>query len=160
LFCCRIVGMDEKTSEAAEAREKASKTPTAPISVSTPDEEPKQTRAKSVGAKPATRKIAPGSVVSGDDTDPIKYSSAKPGPRKRVLTVLHIQRRLAEEGFAEAASAPGGTYEALTSRAVVAYQRSRGETPTGVLTRKQFAELFRGDPNVTVSIDTHADHEV
>ena len=130
------------------------------ISVSPPDEEPKQTRAKSAGAKPATRKIAPGNVVSGGDTDPIKYSSARPSKARKVLTVLHIQRRLAEEGFADAQSAPGGYYEALTTRAVSLWQESRKEPVTGVLTREQFSDLFEGDPNVDVSLDTAFDHEV
>ena len=139
------------------------KTPAKPkaapkTSVSPSDEEPKQTSAKSVGAKPATRKIAPGSVVSGGETDPVRYSAAKPSRNKRVLTVLHIQRRLAEEGYAEAASAPGGAYDVLTTNAVTAWQRDRGEAATGLLTRAQFAELFDGDPNVTVSVDTPADH--
>lgn len=129
-------------------------------SVSPADEEPKQTRAKSAGAKPATRKIAPGSVVGAGDTDPIRYSSAKPSKQKRVLTVLHIQRRLAEEGHAEAASAPGGRYETLTTEAVKAWQKSRAEEPTGVLTREQFEALFEGDPNVDLTVDTPADHEV
>jgi len=74
--------------------------------------------------------------------------------------VLHVQRRLAEEGFADAASAPGGRFEALTARAVTLWQKSRGEAATGVLTREQFADLFDGDPNVTVTIDTIEDHQV
>jgi peptidoglycan hydrolase-like protein with peptidoglycan-binding domain len=129
-------------------------------SVSSADEEPKQTSAKSAGAKPAPRKIAHNAVVGADDTDPIKYSSAKPSKQKRVLTVLHIQRRLADEGFSEAASAPGGSYEALTVSAVKKYQASLGQPESGVLTREQFTDLFRGDPNVTLHLDTHADHEV
>jgi hypothetical protein len=140
---------DDKTTE-----------PEAKTSVPSPDEEPKQASAKPAGAKPATRKIAPGSVVSGEDTDPIKYSSARPSYNKRVLTVLHLQRRLVEEGFVEAASAPGGHYETLTTRSVQQYQQSLDAEPTGVLTREQFAGLFEGDPNVTVSIDTPADHTV
>ncbi len=127
-------------------------------SVSSSDEEPKQASAKPAGAKPAARVIAHDSVVSGGDTDPIKYSSAKPSYQKRVLTVLHLQRRLAAEGFAEAASAPGGQYDELTKRAVAAYQKSLDAPATGVLTREQFADLFEGDPNVEVSIDTPADH--
>jgi len=142
---------EDKTPEAV----KPTKT-----SVPSPDEEPKQASAKPAGAKPATRKIAPGSVVSGEDTDPIKYSSAKPSPLKRVLTVLHLQRRLVEEGFTEAASSPGGRYDELTKRAVSQYQESLGEAATGLLTREQFAGLFEGDPNVSVSLDTHEDHAV
>lgn len=123
--------------------------------------EPKRTSAKSAGAKPARRKIAHDAVVGGGDTDQVVYSKARvPGPteNRKSLTVLHIQRRLADEGYAEAASAPGGRYEALTTSAVRGYQKSLGEPATGLLTREQFADLFEGDPNVTVFIDTHEDH--
>jgi peptidoglycan hydrolase-like protein with peptidoglycan-binding domain len=78
---------------------------------------------------------------------------------RKSLTVLHIQRRLTDEGFSDAQSAPGGRYEALTTRAVSLWQESRKEPATGVLTREQFADLFEGDPNVTVTIDSHEDHK-
>ena len=142
---------DDKTPD--EAKTSAPK-----ISVSPANEEPKQTNAKSVGAKPAARKIAHDAVVGTGDTDTIKYSSAKASNQKKVLTVLHIQRALMDRGYAEAASAPGGWYEILTSRAVQAYQRDRNDEATGVLTRDQFEDLFVGDPNVTLHLDTHADH--
>lgn len=125
--------------------------------------EPKQTSAKSAGAKPAKAKIAHNAVVGAGDTDPVLYSKARvPGrtENRKSLTVLHIQRRLMDEGFPEAASAPGGQYEALTTRAVSQYQESIGAEPTGLLTREQFADLFEGDPNVEVMIDTHYDHAV
>lgn len=119
--------------------------------------------AKVAEAKPAPeaapkRKIAHNAVVGGGETDPIKYSSAKPSHQKKVLTVLHLQRALMDRGYAEASSAPGGWYEVLTTRAVQAYQRDRGEEPTGKITRAQFEDLFVDDPNVTLSMDTHADH--
>jgi len=132
-------------------------------SVSPSNEEPKQTSAKSAGAKPAKRKIAHNAVVSGGDTDPIVYSKArKPSPtgNRKSLTVLHVQRALADLGYADAQSAPGGRWEALTERAVTLWQADRGDTVTGVLTREQFADLFEGDPNVDVTIDTAFDHEV
>lgn len=132
-------------------------------SVSSPDEEPKPRRASGAGAKPAKRKIAHNAVVGGGETDPVLYSKARvPGPTegRKSLTVLHIQRALADAGFADAASAPGGRFEALTTRAVTLWQESRDEPATGVLTREQFADLFEGDPNVTVTQDTAFDHEV
>ena len=136
---------------------------TTKTSVSPVDEEPKQTGAESVGAKPATSKIAHDAVVGTGDTDAVYYSKARvPGrtePRKS-LTVLHIQRRLTDLGFDEAQSAPGGRFEALTTAAVRKYQDSRGDELTGVLTRQQFEDLFEGDPNVTVTLDTQEDHQV
>jgi len=124
-------------------------------------EEPKPSSAKKAGAKPVARKIAHNAVIGSGDTDPVLYSKARvPGrtQNQKSLTVLHIQRRLADEGFAEAASAPGGKYEELTTLAVQKYQESLGDEPTGLLTRAQFEELFRDDPNVTITLDTIEDH--
>ncbi len=152
---------DDKTPEAKPVKKA---TPaTVKKSVAPEPVEPKQESASPVGAEPVTRNIAPGAVIGPGATDDVVYSKARvPGPTegRKSLTVLHIQRRLAEEGFAEAASAPGGRYEALTTRAVQAYQSTLGAEVTGVLTRGQFEELFRGDPNVTVTVDTHVDHQV
>lgn len=129
--------------------------------------EPKQTKdaakpaPKPVGAKPAA-KPAPrrkDSVVGSGDTDPVAYSMARP-PRptegRKSLTVLHIQRRLAEEGIP--VIAPTGRYENTTTEAVKAYQVREGGKPTGLLTREEFRTLFDGDPNVTAVIDSHLDN--
>ncbi|UVG35087.1 hydrolase [Microbacterium phage Cece] len=143
---------DNKTT-AAKAKAKTS--------VSPEPEEPTQESATAGGAEPAARVIAHNAVVGAGDTDTIHYSKARvPGPTegRKSVTVLHIQRRLADEGFSEAASAPGGRYEALTTLAVSKYQESLGAEPTGVLTRAQFEELFRDDPNVSLVQDTVADH--
>lgn len=158
--------MTDKTSKISESKPKPElkgTLETTDSNVSPAPEEPKPTSAKSAGARPVTAPVAPYAVIGAGDTDPIAYSKAKvPGrtESRKSLTVLHLQRRLAEEGFAEAASAPGGRYESLTTRAVQAYQDSIKAEPTGVLTRDQFAKLFKDDPNVTVSIDTHFDHTV
>lgn len=152
---------DNKTSKISETPAKAETV--SPVPVSPAPKEPKQTSAKSVGAKPAASKIARNAVVGAGDTDSVMYSKArapKGNESRKSLTVLHIQRRLAEEGFSEAASAPGGRYEALTTNAVRAYQTSITAEPTGTLTREQFADLFEGDHNVTVEVDTHEDHQV
>lgn len=143
---------DDKTkvSEPVEAADVDSPTPKGP----------KQTSAKSAGAKPAKATIAHDAVVGAGDTDPIRYSSAKPSQNHKVLTVLHIQRRLVQEGFHEAEASGGGDYDIHTQRSVSQYQESIGAEPTGVLTRDQFAELFAEDPNVTVDIDTHFDHTI
>lgn len=142
---------DDKTkvSEPVEAAEVNSPTPKGP----------KQTSAKSAGAKPS-KAIAHDAVYGAGDTDTIRYSSAKPSQNHKVLTVLHIQRRMVQEGFHEAEASSGGDYDELTRRSVAQYQESIGAEPTGVLTRDEFAELFDGDPNVTVEIDTPFDHEV
>lgn len=139
---------------------KAKPADTEPVSPS--PVEPKQASAKSAGARPA-KVIAHDAVVGDGETDPIYYSKArKPGrtENRKSLTVLHIQRRLTAEGFAEAQSAPGGAFEVLTERAVSQWQEARGDEATGVLTREQFDALFEGDPNVEVIQDTHKDHDI
>ena len=139
---------------------KAKPADTEPVSPS--PVEPKQTSAKSAGARPA-KVIAHDAVVGDGETDHVFYSKAKvPGrsENRKSLTVLHIQRRMMDEGFAEAASSPGGAYDVLTTRAVTQWQEARGDDATGVLTREQFDALFEGDPNVTVNQDWHEDHAV
>lgn len=104
---------------------------------------------------------APYAVFGNGETDEILYSKARvPGPTesRKSVTVLHIQRRLEELGYSEAEVAPGGRYETLTELAVKRYQGDNGADATGTLTREQFVTLFDGDPNVTVSLDTIADH--
>lgn len=141
---------------------KISEPDSAPAEAVTPaPKEPKETGAKSPSAKPAASNIARHAVVGAGDTDTVIYSKARTprlGESRKSLTVLHVQRRLAEEGFSEAASAPGGRYDSLTASAVSRYQESTGGTPTGILTRAEFTALFKGDHNVTVSIDTHEDN--
>lgn len=146
--------MTDKTSQSPESKESAANAPETP-KVAAESVEPK------AKPKPKPKAREPYAVIGTGKTDPIVYSKAKVpghGESRKSLTVLHLQRRLEEEGFSEAASAPGGRYETLTTRAVQAYQASIKADPTGVLTREQFAELFKDDPNVTVSIDTHEDH--
>lgn len=149
-----------KTNKIADEAAEVTLSDTEPVSPS--PEEPTQTSAKSAGARPAKAKIAHDAVVGDAETDPIFYSKArKPGrsENRKSLTVLHIQRRLTAEGFAEAQSAPGGAFEVLTTRAVSQWQEARGDDATGVLTREQFDALFEGDPNVEVVQDTHKDHD-
>lgn len=153
---------DKKTSKAEELKATASPEP-----VSTDAKEPKQeeraiTAAKPAGAKPATkpaRKRVKDSVVGAGDTDTVAYSKARPArptEGRKSLTVLHIQRALAELGFP--IGAPTGRYDNTTRDAVISYQASLGGVATGLLSRDQFSALFEGDPNVTVFIDTHVDN--
>ena len=130
-------------------------------SVEPAPKEPKQTRAKSAGAKPAAAPVAPYAVVGAGPTDSVAYSAAKPptktGSRKS-LTVHHLQRRLKELGYDVAYADRDGTYGTLTEEGVKAWQKDNGHEATGLLTREQFAAVFDGDVNVTVTIDTHKDH--
>ena len=133
----------------------------APKPVSPAPKEPKTTSAKPSGAKPETARVAPYAVFGTGDTDPISYSLVRPprrGEGRKSLSVLHTQRRLQELGFPEGISDVGGHYGKLTGNAVRAYQASVNHPETGLLTREEFATIFQNDVNVTVSVDTPADH--
>ena len=127
--------------------------PTAPLEEPVspePAPEPKKPRRKP--------KRAPYAVVGDGPTDVVLYSRARIPSAvegRKSLTVLHIQRALRELGIP---AGTGGRWTSVTTGAVSQYQTAHGDAPTGVLTRAQFAALFDDDPNVTVSIDTHADH--
>lgn len=153
--------MNEKNKSEVETSPSKLDSDSPASSVGPDTKEPKPTRAKSAGAKPAAASIAPYAVVGAGPTDTILYSVAHPptptGPRK-VLTVHHLQRRLGELGYPEAFADIDGRYGDLTKRAVADWQEAQGAERTGLLTRDQFKAVFEGDPNVTVVLDTHADH--
>lgn len=91
-----------------------------------------------------------GHVVGGDETDPVYESKLVADPNKRKsLTVHHVQRRLVDVGYHEAAAGIDGQYDVHTQRAFEAWQSDNGFDP-GPATFDQFQELFNGDPNVTV----------
>lgn len=112
----------------------------------------------SVSPAPAKKKATPVArhVVGKGDTDEVLLSRAVPLQRaktRKSLTIHHLQRRLAELGFPEAASDIDGRWGELTGRAVSDWQKKNGH-PEGDLTGKQFTEIFEGDPNVTAVVDT------
>ncbi len=129
---------------------------------SAPTKEPKAASAKPSGAKPEPRRVAPYAVFGGGATDTVSYSAVhppKPSGSRKVLSVLHTQRRLAEAGFLEAQSDKGGFYGALTTSAVGQYQESLKHPVTGKLTREEFTALFEGDVNTTAVVDTESDND-
>lgn len=147
-----------ETPEPETKAVRARKTKTSTVDVA--DKEPTQESVDpAASAEPAVVSSTPNAAVSGAAVDPILYSRAVPtpknGPRKS-LTVYHIARRLYEHGHTEAWSET--IYGPLTRSSVAAWQLDRGDEPTGILTRAQFRDLFKGDPNVNVQIDTIADH--
>lgn len=98
----------------------------------------------------------PSAVVSGGKTDEVLFSRVVPADRARTrksLTLHHLQRRLAELGYAEAAAARDGQLDTLTQAAIEKWQADN-KHPVGRLTAEQFEAIFKGDPNVTVVLDT------
>ena len=133
--------------------------------ISAPEPETKEPRQESVApaakAEPAAATPTPYAAVSGKGADPIAYSAAVPADRngpRRSLTVYHVQRRLYELGYRDGYSET--PYGKLTRHSVSQWQNSRGEEPTGVLTRAQFTDLFDGDYNVSTTLDLATDHQI
>ena len=116
-------------------------------------------RPESAEVAPApTRKArkTPSAVVGGGKTDEVLFSRVVPAERARTrksLTLHHLQRRLAELGYAEAAAARDGQLDTLTQAAIEAWQKDNGH-PVGTLQAAEFEAIFKGDPNVTVVLDT------
>lgn len=92
-------------------------------------------------------------VVSGSFTDTVATSALVRNPNARKsLSVHHLQRRLAELGYPEAAADRDGYLGELTERSVRAWQEDHGYF--GTLTAEQVHAIFDNDANVTVFVDT------
>lgn len=99
---------------------------------------------------PASKKVH---VVSGAFTDTVATSALVRNPNSRKsLSVHHLQRRLAELGYPEAAADRDGYLGELTERSIHAWQDDHGYS--GNLTAEQVHAIFDNDANVTVFVDT------
>ncbi len=116
----------------------------------------------SVSPAPAKKKAAPGpvkspsgAVIGKADTDEVLASRLGSDARKS-LSIYHLQRRLRDLGYSEAAAEfeiEPGKNGALTRNSVSKWQEDN-DFPVGALTHGQIRALFDGDPNVTVVLDT------
>lgn len=104
--------------------------------------------------KPRTSAVAT-HVVSGKDKDDVflKQAVFKNPRARKSLTIHHIQRRLAELGYSDAAADRDGWYGDLTKLAVQGYQKDNRIEPTGLMNAKTLEGIFAGDPNVRVVVD-------
>jgi len=151
--------MDEnKNAPAAEAPEdkKNSKSPAAPAKESKKTVEVETEKVETATAPtpaPAAQKSRPRIrkefVVSGKFTDDVLISQLnKRDARRKSLSVLHLQRALADAGFSEAASDHGGKFGALTANATKKWQNANNYS--GDFTLEQIEKMFEGDPNVNI----------
>ena len=94
-----------------------------------------------------------GSTVSGNDVDQVLLSSCvfKNKYARKSLSIHHVQRRLAELGYPDAASDRDGWYGDLTAAAVAVFQADEGLEATGTIDMTTLNALFHDDPNVVVS---------
>ena len=93
-------------------------------------------------------------VVSGADKDEVylKQCVFKNPYARKSLTIHHLQRRLAELGYDDAAADRDGWYGDLTKAAVEAYQKDNKLDGSGTMNAKTFEAIFAGDPNVRVNV--------
>ena len=105
-------------------------------------------------AKKAGRAPSPlGAVVSGNERDNVSLAACvvKNMFARKSLSVHHLQRRLAELGYHDAASDKDGWYGDLTVLAVTAFQTAEGLEATGLVDMATLEALFHDDANVTVT---------
>lgn len=135
-------GMTEKTP-----------TPKPKNSVSPPTEDERKAVPRPSAPEPPKLAPRPKSVYGGGSTDEVLYSRVRDHTRTRKsLTIKQLQRKLGELGHGEATADLDGHYGALTAYSVEEWQKSLGHE-VGPMTAEEFAEIFKGDPNVSVTID-------
>lgn len=93
-----------------------------------------------------------GAAVSGNAVDQVLLSSCvfKNKFARKSLSIHHVQRRLSELGYPDAASDKDGWYGDLTASAVAVFQATEGLEATGALDMATLNAIFHDDPNVTV----------
>jgi hypothetical protein len=122
--------------------------PKAAVVVETPVA-PVSSQPKKGGARAASPL---GAVVSGEKTDNVSLASCviKNKFARKSLSVHHVQRRLEELGYKDAAADRDGWYGDLTMKAVKDYQAAEGLEASGVVNMETLNSLFHDDPNVVV----------
>jgi hypothetical protein len=93
---------------------------------------------------------APKAAVSGADTDEVYLANCvyKNTAARKSLTVHHLQRRLVELGYNEAATDKDGWLGDETKTAIEKFQKLEGLEPTGMVDEATFLAIFKGDVNV------------
>jgi len=131
-----------------------------PVSVEEPKpepvvivEEPKpvvpEVKPAPVAAKPVEKH-----VIGKGDTDDVYLAKCvyKNIYERKSLTIHHLQRRLEELGYKDAAGDKDGWLGELTMIAVEKFQKDKGLAATGKVDAETFRKIFEGDSNVNVVI--------
>jgi len=116
-------------------------------------EEPKpvvpEVKPAPVAAKPVEKH-----VIGKGDTDDVYLAKCvyKNIYERKSLTIHHLQRRLEELGYKDAAGDKDGWLGELTMIAVEKFQKDKGLAATGKVDAETFRKIFEGDSNVNVVI--------
>lgn len=118
------------------------------VEAAVPAEAAPSAKAKKSGRQPSL----PGATVSGNAVDQVLLSSCvfKNKFARKSLSIHHVQRRLTELGYTEAATDNDGWYGDDTMVAVAAFQEAEGLEATGTMDMATLNALFHDDPNVVV----------
>lgn len=106
-------------------------------------------------AKPSS-KVPPTqfAVVTAGATDPVHLSKCvRNDLQRKSLTVHHLQRRLAEWGYADAYADRDGYYGDKTTKSVAQFQADHKLPGDGVMNAETLKAIFEGDTNVKVILD-------
>ena len=93
-------------------------------------------------------------VIGKGDTDDVYLAKCvyKNIYERKSLTIHHLQRRLEELGYKDAAGDKDGWLGELTKIAIEKFQKDKGLAATGNVDADTFRKIFEGDPNVNVII--------
>lgn len=118
------------------------------VEAAVPAEAAPSAKTKRSGRQPSL----PGATVSGNAVDQVLLSSCvfKNKFARKSLSIHHVQRRLTELGYTEAATDNDGWYGDDTMVAVAAFQEAEGLEATGTMDMATLNALFHDDPNVVV----------
>jgi hypothetical protein len=94
-------------------------------------------------------------VVGTGECDDVLLSRCefKSKATRKSLSVHHLQRRLAELGYRDAATDKDGWYGDLTRLAVQLFQTDRKLDGDGLMNAATLTAIFDGDQNVNVVVD-------
>jgi peptidoglycan hydrolase-like protein with peptidoglycan-binding domain len=122
------------------------------VEVSDAGEAVEAPKTKKKPAAPKRRPSPGGQAVSGQDVDDVSLERIvfKNVFARKSMSVHHMQRRLAELGYADAYTDKDGWYGELTMMAVAAFQADEGIAGDGIANRATLDALFYDDPNVRV----------
>ena len=116
-------------------------------------EEPKpivpEVKPAPVAARPAEKH-----VIGKGDKDDVYLAKCvyKNIYERKSLTIHHLQRRLEELGYKDAAGDKDGWLGELTMLSVEKFQKDKGLKSTGKVDAETFKRIFEGDSNVNVII--------
>jgi hypothetical protein len=108
-----------------------------------------------VMAAPVANTSSAHAVVGTGERDDVLLSRCefKSKATRKSLSVHHLQRRLTELGYPDAATDKDGWYSDLTRLAVAQFQADRKLDGDGLVNAATLIAIFDGDQNVNVIID-------